>query len=127
MPPGNYTLRLRAVNSGGASPASNPVTVTVPSACEGPPEVPSNVLGYRIGNSAFVVWDPPATGPAASSYVLLVSGSFVGSFATARAIVERSGGPGFVYGQRRGREPVRFESSVGAADDRHPVRRHPRP
>ena len=90
VPAGNYTLNLRAVNGGGSSPASSPVAVTVPSLCEGPPEVPSNVLGYRIGNTAFVVWDPPAAGPAASSYVLIVSGSFVGSFATTGAIGERS-------------------------------------
>ena len=39
------------------------------------------------------------------------------------SIVERSGGPRLVYGQRRGGQPVRVESSVGAADDRHPVSR----
>ena len=94
VPPGNYTLNLRAVNGGGSSFPSSPVTVTVPSLCEGPPEVPSNVLGYHIGNSAFVVWDPPAAGPAASTYVLFVSGSFVGSFATTGRSLSGQVGPG---------------------------------
>ena len=90
VPPGNYTLSLRSVNGGGSSPASGPVTVTIPSLCEGPPEVPSNVLAYRLGNTANIVWDPPSTGPAPSSYVLIVSGSVAGSLATtARAV----GGP----------------------------------
>jgi len=94
VPAGNYTLNLRAVNTGGSSLPSSPVTVTVPSVCEGPPEVPSNVLGYRIANSAFVVWDPPAAGPAASAYVLAVSGSFVGSFATTGRSLSGQVGPG---------------------------------
>lgn len=83
VPPGTYTLRLGAVNAGGVSPASDPITVTMPSACSGAPEAPSNVLGYRIGNIVSIVWDPPLTGPAAASYVLNVTGSFVDSFATA--------------------------------------------
>jgi hypothetical protein len=82
VPPGTYTLRLGAVNAGGASLPSDPVVVTIPSVCLGGPEVPSNVLAYRIGNTVFVVWDPPLSGPAAASYVVSVSGSFVGSFGT---------------------------------------------
>ena len=122
VPPGNYTLNMRSLNSGGSSLASSPVTVTSPSLCEGPPEVPSNVLGYRIANTAHVVWDPPATGPAASSYVLIVSGSIRRQPADTGSIRERSGAPGFVYRRRGGREPVRVESAIAAADDRHPVR-----
>ena len=94
VPPGNYTLNLRSLNGGGSSLASSPVTVTSPSLCEGPPEVPSNVLGYRVGNTAHVVWDPPAAGPAASSYVLIVSGSFVGSLATTARSVSAPAPPG---------------------------------
>jgi hypothetical protein len=40
------------------------------------------VLAYRIGNMAHVVWEPPAGGPAASSYVVNVTGSFAGSLPT---------------------------------------------
>ncbi len=94
VPPGTYTLRLGSVNAGGVSPASGPVTVTMPSPCPGPPEAPSNVLGYRVGNTASVVWDPPSTGPAVSIYVLNVSGSVVGSFATTARSLSGQAGPG---------------------------------
>ncbi len=82
VPPGTYTLRLRATNAGGASPASNPVTLTFPGACSGVPQAPANFLGYRVGSTVFVVWDSPTSGPAPSGYVLNVSGTFIGSFAT---------------------------------------------
>ena len=94
VPGGIYTLNLRSLNGGGSSLPSSPVTVTIPSLCDGPPEVPSNVLGYRVGNVANVVWDPPAAGPAASSYVLIVSGSFVGSLATTARSVSAPAPPG---------------------------------
>ena len=81
-PPGTYTLRLRSVNASGSSPLSAPVTVSVPATCSGAPTAPSSLLAYRVGNTVSVIWDPPASGAAASSYVVAVSGSFVGSFAT---------------------------------------------
>ena len=93
-PAGTYTLRLRSTNSGGASAYSSAVIVTLPAPCVGLPEVPSNVLAYRIGNTAYVVWDPPATGPAVSGYVLYVTGSFNGSFATTGRALSGQVGPG---------------------------------
>ncbi len=94
VPAGTYTLRLGAVNGGGVSPASAPVTLTVPSACSGPPEVPSNALAYRVGNIANVVWDPPAAGPAAESYVLNVSGALNGSIPTTLRALAGQAPPG---------------------------------
>jgi hypothetical protein len=82
VPAGTYTLSLRATNAGGASPSSNPVTLTFPGACSGAPQAPANFLGYRVGNTVFVVWDPPTAGPSPSGYTLSVSGSFNGSFST---------------------------------------------
>ncbi len=88
VPGGTYTLRLRALNAGGSSAASNPVSLTFPAAsCTGVPQAPQNVHAYRIGNQLFVIWDPPAGGPAQTGYTLNVSGAFVGSFPLAgRAI-----------------------------------------
>jgi len=94
VPPGSYTLRLRSLNNGGTGPLSAPVSITIPSACSGPPGPPSNVLGYRVGNTVSVLWDPPASGPAASSYILNVTGSFVGGFATATRALSGQVGPG---------------------------------
>ncbi|MCC7181745.1 MAG: M4 family metallopeptidase [Acidobacteria bacterium] len=87
VPAGTYTLSLRATNAGGASPSSNSVTLTFPSACTGAPGTPENFLAYKVGNTVFVVWDPASTGPAPTGFVLNVTGSFVGSFGTpARAM-----------------------------------------
>jgi hypothetical protein len=93
-PPGTYTFRLRAHNAGGASAFSNAATVTIPSPCAGPPEAPTSMLAYRIGTTAFVVWEPPASGPAVSSYVLNVTGSFTGSIPTTRRSLSGEAGTG---------------------------------
>ena len=82
VPGGTYTLRLRATNAGGSSVPSTPVTLTFPAACAGVPEPPANVLAYRVGTTVHVLWDSPATGHAATSYVLQVTGAFVGAFPT---------------------------------------------
>src|SRR5690606_8796248 len=63
VPPGTYTLRLRAANGAGASAPSNPVTLTFPSACSGVPHAPTDVLPYRMGQTGIVIWNPPVTGP----------------------------------------------------------------
>jgi len=80
VPGGTYTLRLRAANGGGTSPPSSPITLTFPAACSGAPEVPENILAYRVGNTAYVLWDPASTGPAPTSFTLNVTGNFTGSF-----------------------------------------------
>lgn len=94
VPAGTYTLRLRSLNPGGASPSSAPTTVTIPGPCSGPPAAPSNYLLYRLGTTVYVVWDPPASGPAASDYLLSVTGSFVASFATPFRSISGTVGPG---------------------------------
>lgn len=82
VPGGTYTLSLRAANGGGVSPSSNTVTLSFPGTCAGPPLSPANFLAYRIGNTAYVVWDPAATGPAPTGFILNVGGAFAGSFPT---------------------------------------------
>jgi hypothetical protein len=82
VPGGTYTLRLRAANGGGTSPPSSTITLTFPAACSGAPQVPENILAYRIGSRAYVLWDPASTGPTPTSYTLSVTGRFTGSFQT---------------------------------------------
>lgn len=94
VPPGTYTLSMRATNVSGSSAASNTVTVTVPGTCAGPPASPAAVVAYAVGTSIFVRWLPPAAGPAPSSYVLAVTGAFTGSFATAGRSLSGAVGPG---------------------------------
>jgi hypothetical protein len=75
VPAGTYTLQLRAVNTSGPSGQSNPVTITVPSACTGVPQPPAEFLAYKIGNTIYVMWEPATTGGAPTSYQLVVSGA----------------------------------------------------
>jgi hypothetical protein len=82
VPPGSYTFSLRAVNAAGVSSASNAVTLSFPGTCSGAPLPPANFLAYRNGNTLTIVWDPAASGPAPTGYVLNVGGAFSGSFGT---------------------------------------------
>lgn len=78
VPPGTYTFRLRARNGAGAGAVSNPVTLTFPGGCSGPPLAPQSPLVFAAGNVVHAYWDPPAGGPAATNYVLQVTGAFTG-------------------------------------------------
>jgi hypothetical protein len=87
VPPGTYALSLRAVNAAGSSAPSNAITLTFPGTCSGPPRPPTNILAHRVGNRVTVQWDPPATGPAPTSYTLtLVSPLSLSLPTTARAV-----------------------------------------
>ena len=46
------------------------------------------------GSTLFVVWDPPASGPAPTSYLVNVSGAFVASIPTAVRTLSGTVGPG---------------------------------
>lgn len=94
VPAGTYTLALRAVNAAGSSVASNPVTVTIPGACSGVPEPPSDFLAYREGRRITVLWSPAPAGPATTGYVLTVSGAFSAAIPTAERSVSGIVGPG---------------------------------
>jgi hypothetical protein len=82
VPRGSYTFRVRGTNAGGSSPASEPLTLAFPGACSGRPDMPVNLLAFRTGKVLSVMWDPPVTGPAPTSYLVHVTGSFQGSIAT---------------------------------------------
>ena len=87
VPPGTYTLALRAVNGTGSSPASNAVTISVPSACSGPPLPPANFVVITTGNGLRLFWDPADSGPAPTEFVITVTGAFNGAVpVTARTI-----------------------------------------
>jgi hypothetical protein len=82
VPRGSYTFRVRGTNAGGSSPASEPLTLAFPGACSGRPHMPVNLLAFRTGQVLSVMWDPPGAGPAPTSYLVHVTGSFQGSIAT---------------------------------------------
>jgi hypothetical protein len=58
------------------------------------PLQPTNVLAYKAGSTIHILWDPPATGAAPTSYVLNVTGAFVGSFATTERTMSGTVGAG---------------------------------
>ncbi len=79
VPGGTYTFSVRALNASGSSAPSSPVTLTFPGACSGAPQVPTRFLAFAsAGRTLNLVWDPPASGGAATSYVLDVTGAYVG-------------------------------------------------
>ena len=87
VPPGTYTISLRAVNAVGSSGSSNAVTITVPGACSGAPLPPTNLVIAKTGSTLSLVWDLAASGPAPTSFVIVVTGAFNGAVPlTARTI-----------------------------------------
>ena len=94
VPAGTYGLSLRAQNAAGSSPSSSVVTLTFPGSCSGAPEAPADVVAYRVGQTVFIDWAPAASGPAPTSYVLNVTGSFVGGFSTTGRALSGTVGPG---------------------------------
>jgi hypothetical protein len=94
VPPGTYTLAVRATNPAGSSAASNPVTLTFPAGCTGVPQAPANLLVTKAGNVLEATWHPPVAGAAPTGYVLHVSGSFSGAFPLPSRAISGAVGPG---------------------------------
>jgi hypothetical protein len=94
VPAGTYTLGLRAENAAGSSLPSNAVTLTFPSPCSGPPEMPADMRAYGTGATVHVAWAPAATGPAPTAYVLIVIGASASSFITSERGLSGTVGPG---------------------------------
>jgi hypothetical protein len=88
VPPGTYTFDVRATNASGTSGPSNPVTLTFPGGCSGPPLPVTNFLAYSDGGSVFASWDTAASGPAPTSYAINVAGSFAATASWPRKDLE---------------------------------------
>jgi len=97
VPPGTYTVRVRATNVAGTSAQSNAVTVTVPGACAGVPDAPVNLVAYRQGSLLSLWWDPAPTGAVTTAYVVAVTGAFNGSLPVTGTAISGTAGPG-TYG-----------------------------
>jgi hypothetical protein len=94
VPDGTYTFILRGINSTGPSEVSNPVTLTFPGPCSGVPSTPVSFIAAKDGNLITLVWERATTGPAATGFVVNVTGSFVGPIATAQRTLSGAVGPG---------------------------------
>ena len=93
VPPGTYTLTVRAVNGVGSSLPSHPVTLTFPASCA-VAGTPINLAATRTGNLVTVTWNLPPSGPAPSGFMLAVSGAYVGTFPVAARSLSAVAGPG---------------------------------
>jgi predicted phage tail protein len=93
VPAGTYTVSVNAINAAGASGASNAVTLTVPGVCA-VPLAPANFLAWKTGNEISVAWDPAASGPAPTTFVLRVRGAFTADFPTTLRALSGAVGPG---------------------------------
>lgn len=82
VPGGTYTFTLTASNASGVSPPSNPITLTIPGGCSGPPGVPTYFTVARSGRTLTLTWNPPIAGAAVTRYVVHATGAFVGSVPT---------------------------------------------
>ncbi len=94
VPPGTYVFSVRAQNTFGTSGSSSEVSLTFPATCAGAPQAPAGLLAYRIGNFLQLVWEPPLSGPAPTSYLASVTGSFTGSFPVAGRSIGGMAAPG---------------------------------
>jgi hypothetical protein len=74
VPSGAYTVSLRALNGAGSSPPSPPVAIGIQASCGGAPLPPMHPLFYTVGRTVHGLWEPPASGPAATGYLLDVAG-----------------------------------------------------
>jgi hypothetical protein len=79
VPPGTYNFAVRAFNSAASSESSNVVTLTFPGACA-VPDVPTNLVASRSGNTINLSWAAPASGAPPTSYGVLVTGALNGDF-----------------------------------------------
>src|SRR6185369_7173424 len=94
VPPGTYSLSVRATNAFGSSGPSNLVALSFPGLCSGTPLAPANVRIYKAGFRVYVYWDPPAAGASPTQYVLKVTGAFTGSVPTTERTLSGTVGPG---------------------------------
>ena len=94
VPPGTYLFSVRAQNTVGTSGSSSAVSLTFPATCSGAPQAPTGVLAYRVGNAVHLVWEPPSSGPAPTSYLASVTGAFTASFPVAGRSIGGAVGPG---------------------------------
>lgn len=93
VPPGMYTLAVRAMNASGISAASNPVTLTFPGTCSAP-LTPAAFSVQTNGANVTISWGLPASGSAPSGYQLIVGGAFTGTFTTTTRTMAATAPPG---------------------------------
>jgi hypothetical protein len=78
VPYGSYFVRVAALNVCGVGPVSNELTVVV-QPCAAPPQAPTGLVFNRSGSVVGLAWSAPKSGPAPTSYTLVVGSQPGGS------------------------------------------------
>jgi hypothetical protein len=94
VPGSTFDFRVAACTAAGCSPPTAPIRLEFPGTCSGPPAVPAKFAVATAGRTVTVDWELPESGPAPTSYVLAVSGSFNDSLPTAGRRLSGTVGPG---------------------------------
>jgi hypothetical protein len=97
VPNGTYTFTVQGSNAGGLSPLSNPVTLSFPGTCTGPPQPPEDLHFYaELGRRQLRwSWNTPTTGPAPTGYVVNVTSPiFTGSVPVTERSISATVPPG---------------------------------
>jgi hypothetical protein len=94
VPPGTYTFSVTTTAGGAASAPSSPVTLTFPGSCPGAPQPPTALSASTRGGTVYLDWLPPASGEAATSYLVSVTGTFAGAFPVASRTLSAPVPPG---------------------------------
>ena len=93
VPPGTYTVFVRANNDVGGTTSASSVRFTVPGTCS-PPQTPTAFAAMRTGSRIDVSWALPSSGAAPTGFVVGVTGAFTGSFPVAGRSLGGAVGPG---------------------------------
>jgi subtilisin-like proprotein convertase family protein len=95
VPPGAYTLALRAVNQAGSSAATPLVApVQFPASTCAVPNAPANLRGHLTGRTLYLDWDAPLAGGAVAQYALAVEGPLTATVPTALTSLSGAVSPG---------------------------------
>ena len=122
VPPGTYTLSVIAANASGVSPPSNAVTLTFPGAgCSGVPGAPTNLQTWKVGNTIFLSWSPPAEWAGGDELHRLGDRRLGRGFHDDGSHAFGRGGAGQLCDQRQRRQRVWRRSSHAGADRRDSV------
>lgn len=94
VPPGTYTFSVTTTAGGVASAPSSPVTLSFPGTCPGAPQPPTALSASTRGGTVYLDWLPPASGEAATSFLVSVTGTFAGVFPVASRTLSAPAPPG---------------------------------
>jgi photosystem II stability/assembly factor-like uncharacterized protein len=93
VPPGTYTVFVRANNASGGTTSPSSVRFTVPGTCT-PPGTPAAFTTTKTGNRIDLSWALPTRGAAPTGFVVNVTGTFTASFPVAGRGLGGNVGPG---------------------------------